>query len=125
MRWFFNKHKYIKVVKFNSDKSAITNFYKRGELPKTYIINPDHVFNSNGYSTIVMSDKSAESINPLNFESKYDVAMYKSAINNKMIADTFSTLKTSKFDLQQILLFLSLATNFIVLYFVLKSQGIL
>ena len=125
MRTFLNKHKYIKVIKFTGDKSVSINYYRRDEFKPVYLINPDHIFLHNGYTTIIISDKAAETINPLDFTSKYDIAKFQAAINNKVIGDTFNALKGNKFDLQQILLFLSLAVNFLVLYFLLKSQGIL
>jgi hypothetical protein len=99
-------------------------YHRRNKFNPSYLINPDHIFNSAGYTTIVISDNAQETINPLNFQSKYDAKKFQSAINNKVISDTFNTLKGNKFDLQQILLFLSLAVNFLVLYFIMKSQGI-
>jgi hypothetical protein len=78
----------------------------------------------NGYTTIIITDKAQETINPLDFKSQYDAEQFKVAINNKIIADTFSTLKTNKFDLTQIILFASVALNIIILYFTLKSNGV-
>ena len=124
MRTIFNKHKYVKVITHNKDKSITIKYYKRDKVPNDILINPDHIFNHNGYSTIILTSESAESINPLNFKSKYNVKMFQSAINNKIIEDTFSTLKTNRFDLQQILMFLSLVLNFIILYMLMKQMGV-
>lgn len=124
MKTFWNKHKYIRVIKFYRDKSSTITYHKRESFKPNYLVNPDHVFNANGYSTIVVSELAAETINPLDFKSKYDAVRFKSAINNKLIADTFDTLKAKKFDMSQILLFLSLAVNVIVLYLLLRQMGI-
>lgn len=124
MRFFLNKHLYIKVITFKTDKSMTVEYFTRSKFKPKYLVNPDHIFLSNGYTTIVRSETSAETMNPLDFKSKYDVKKFQTAINSKIIDETFSNLKTSKFDLTQIILFLSLAINFIVLYFILKSQGV-
>jgi hypothetical protein len=125
MRNFFTKHKYVRIIKFNSDKSSVITYYKRSEFKPSYLINPNHAFNGNGYTTFIITDKSTETINPLDFTSKYDVMAFKSAINTKIITDTFNTLKPKLFDLSQVLLFLSLAINLVVMYFVLKSGGVI
>ena len=124
LRFFWNKHKFIRVIKFNSDKSSTITYYQRATFKPKYLVNPDHIFIANGYTTIIITDKAQETINPLDFKSQYDAEQFKIAINNKIIADTFSTLKTNKFDLTQIILFASVALNIIILYFTLKSNGV-
>lgn len=124
MRHFLNKDRFIRVIRFNSDKSSSVVYYKSKRFKPSYIINPNHVFLCNGYRSIVISDNSPETINPLDFKSKYNVSTFKSAINSKIIDDTFSNLKTNKLDLTQVILFLSLLINVVVLYFILKSNGV-
>lgn len=124
MRYFLNKHKFLRVVKFNCDKTSTVTYHKIKDFKPDFIIDPNHVFNANGYNTVVITDKSAQTINPLDFESKYDAKMFKTAINSKLIYETFSNLKSPKFDMQQIFLFLSLIANIIILYFILKQNGV-
>ena len=120
MRTPFNKHKFIRVITFYEDKSTKINYYKREQFKPAYLIHSDHIFLGKGYSTIVHCNNQPETVNPLDFESKYDGKMFKAAINTKIIEDTFAGLKTNKFDLTQILLFLSLGISAVLLYFVLK-----
>ena len=124
MRTPFNKHKYIKVVKFANDKSMSITYYQRKGFSTPKIIDPNHVFNHNGYTTIIFSETSAQSINPLDFKSAFPASEFKTALESHLIRDAFTSLKSKKFDFNQILLVLSVATNFIVLYFLLKSLGI-
>ena len=124
MRNFLNKHKFIRVIQFQKDKSVQIHYHLRDKFHPDYLVNPDHIFMGNGYSTIVVNGDKPETLNPLDFTSKYDGNMFKSAINTKIIEDTFAGLKTSKFDLTQIIMFLLIAMNFITLYFTLKSNGV-
>jgi hypothetical protein len=125
MRLFFNKDKFIRVITFYGDKSSRITYHKRNKFKPSYLINPNHIFMANGYSTIVASDTSPETINPLDFKSKYDISKFQSAINNKVIEDTFSNLKSKRYDLTQILLFISLLCNAVVLFIVLKLAEII
>lgn len=125
MRTFFNKHKYLREVVYNNDKSVNIRYHKRANFNPKYLVNPNHVFNFNGYSTIVTHENATESINPLDFTSKYDAKVFRSAINNKLIDDTFNTLKVAKYDLQQIMLMLSLVLNGVILYLLLKTMEII
>lgn len=127
MRTYFNKHKYIRVITFNHDKSSTIKYYKKESFNKNknLLINPDHIFLAKGYTTIVLHDKSAETINPLDFESKYDADMFQSAINTKIIHDTFNTLKAKKFELTQILLIAIAICNVVMLYFLLQLAGLI
>ena len=87
------KDKYIRVVKFNSDKSSTVSYYKNEDFKPSYLIDPNHVFFANGFRSILITDNSAQTINPLDFESKYPVERFKSAIESKLISETFNTLK--------------------------------
>lgn len=124
IRHFFNKHKFIRVISFNNDKSSSVTYYRSERFKPKYLVHPDHVFFSRGYRTIVIKEKGIETINPLDFNSKYDAEKFTTAINTKLIEETFINLKSNKIDLSQVLLFTSLLVNLIVLYFLLKSQGI-
>lgn len=120
----FNKSKYLRVVKYYTNKRSEIMYYKDKDLPNDYLINPDHIFLYNGYRTFMITDKSAESINPLDFKSRYPVEKYKVAINSKLIHDTFSNLKTENIDWQKIALFGSLLINIITLFMLMKMNGV-
>jgi len=122
---FLNKHKYLRVIKFNSDKSSTITYHLSSKFKPDFLINPDHIFLYNGYRTVIITDKSAETINPLDFNSKFNASDFKTAIESKLIKDTFSTLKHNKFDTTTILLLLNLVITLGVFYFLLKSQGVL
>lgn len=108
-RNFLNKHKYIRLVKYNSDMSVTVNYIKRDVFNKNneILINPKHVYNFNGYTTIILTSNSQESINPLDFDSKYSAKDYQNAIRTKVVSDVFETLKPDKFDKVMALLFLN------------------
>jgi len=120
---FLNKHKYLRVIKFNSDKSSTITYHLSSKFTPNFLINPDHIFYYNGYRTIIITDKSAETINPLDFNSKFNSSDFKTAIESKLIKDTFSTLKHNIFDTPTIILLINLVITLAVLYFLLKSQG--
>lgn len=120
---FLNKHKYIRVIKFNSDKSSTITYHLSSKFTPDFLINPDHIFIYNGYRTVIITDKSAETINPLDFNSKFNSNDFKTAIESKLIKDTFSTLKPSIFDTTTIILLLNLVITFGVFYLLLKGQG--
>lgn len=122
---FLNKHKYLRVIKFNSDKSSTITYHLSSKFKPDFLINPDHIFIYNGYRTVIITDKSAETINPLDFNSKFNASDFKTAIESKLIKDTFSTLKPKLFDTTTIILILNLVMTFGILYLLLKGQGVL
>ena len=120
---FLNKHKYLRVIKFNSDKSSTITYHLSSKFTPDFLINPDHIFIYNGYRTVIITDKSAETINPLDFNSKFNSSDFKTAIESKLIKDTFNTLKPKLFDTPTIILLLNLVITFGVFYLLLKGQG--
>ena len=122
---FLNKHKYLRVIKFNSDKSSTITYHLSSKFKPDFLINPDHIFIYNGYRTVIITDKSAETINPLDFDSKFNASDFKTAIESKLIKDTFSTLKPNLFDTTTIILILNLVMTFGILYLLLRGQGVL
>lgn len=120
---FLNKHKYLRVIKFNSDKSSTITYHLSSKFTPSFLINPDHIFIYNGYRTVIITDKSAETINPLDFNSKYNSSDFETAIESKLIRDTFNTLKPKMFDTPTILLLLNLVMTFGLFYLLLKGQG--
>ena len=121
----FSKHKYLRVIKFNSDKSTTVTYHLSSKFRPNFLINPDHIFNFKGYRTIVITDKSAETINPLDFTSKFNASDFQTAIESKLIKDTFTTLKPNMFDKTIFMLLLILILNIAVIYLLLKWQGMI
>mgnify|MGYP001769820678 FL=1 len=122
---FLNKHKYLRVIKFNTDKSTTVTYHLSDKFKPSFLINPNHIFNYKGYRTIVITDKSAETINPLDFNSKFNHADFQTAIESKLIKDTFTTLKPNTFDRTMFMLLIILILNIAVIYLLLKSQGMI
>ena len=119
------KSKYIKVYTFTDTKGLYVKYYKDKNLPRDLLINPDHVFNHRGYRTILTTNKVAETINPLDFSSKFDKSLFEVAINNNFAKDLLSTTSDKTLDKTQKLLIGVLAGLGIVIYLLLKSQGLI
>lgn len=122
---FLNKHKYLRVIKFNSDKSTTVTYHLSSKFRPTFLINPDHIFDYKGYRTVIITDRSAETINPLDFSSKFNASDFQTAIESKLIKDTFTTLKSNLFDRTTFMLLIILILNIAVIYLLLKSQGMI
>jgi len=113
----FKKDNYIKIIKFKNDKSVEVKLIKTKELPKDLLLNNNHVFLHKGYKTILTSDTTIETINPLDLKSRYPVQKFKSAIETKVINDVFNTIKNDKLDIYKILLFANIFIGIVILYF--------
>src|SRR5690606_11417315 len=124
LKFKYREHRYIKVYRFRNDKTVDINIYAKDTFRPDFLLDPNHVFNHAGFSTIVISDTKAETINPLDLKSKYNVKDFTTAINSKLIHETFSTLETNKIDLVKVLLFANIAINLVLLFILAKSQGI-
>ena len=117
------KHKYIKVYTFTKNKTMKLQYHKLKNFKPTYLVNPDHIFNHNGFQTVIVKDNGIETINPLNFNSKYKESDFTSAIESKIIKETFVGLKQEKLDIMKVLLFINLGVTILLLYLLLKSTG--
>lgn len=120
---YFKKHKYIKVFTYDDKKRVVIDYHKIENFKPNYLINPDHIFNSNGFQSIVTTNKCAETINPLDFKSQYKADDFKVAIESKVIKDAFGDLKVSKIDLVKVMLFVNIGINVILLYILIKANG--
>lgn len=114
----FRKKQFYKIV-YNNDKTVdiikVKNINKENIL-----INPNHIFfDKKGNRYILSSDQSAESINPLDFESKYSPKEFKTAIESKLIKDLFNNFEDNKISIDRILLFVNIFISFMVLYFII------
>ena len=119
-RNYFNKYKYIRIVKYNNDKT-VTVSYKKQEnfnIDNSLLVNPEHIFNFKGYTSIITTSNAQESINPLNFDSKFNATDYKSAIRSKVISETFESLKPDKLDKIMALLFLNILQLIAIVYLI-------
>lgn len=124
IRHRFNKHRFIKEFQFSKNKTIIVNYIPKKSYEPKYLVNPDHIFYSNGYTSILLKQGGAESINPLDFNSKFNEKDFNTAISSKLINETFAGLKKEKIDLMKVMLFANLLVTFILLYILLKGQGV-
>lgn len=121
----WKKHKYIRVYTYTDKKTITVEYHKIKDYNPPFLINPDHIFNMGGFQCILTSTSACETINPLDFKSQFNPKDYQTAIESKIIKETFSELKTNKIDLMKILLFANLGITVILLYLLLKSRGVL
>lgn len=119
----FKKHLWLKIYRFNDNKTVDIEYHKIKGYEPDFLIHSDHIFNSNGFQTVMITNKSAETINPLDFTSQYDAKLFKTAIRCKLVADTFGGLQTSKLDITKVLLFVNIGINVVLLYILIKNSG--
>jgi hypothetical protein len=105
------------MIRFKKDKSVEVKLIKTKELPKDLLLNNNHVFLHKGYKTILTSDTTIETINPLDLKSRYPIEKFKTAIETKVINDVFNTIRSEKLDIYKILLFANIFIGIIILYF--------
>ena len=124
-RNFFTKHKYIRLVSYNKDMSVSVKYFKRENFNKNniYLINDKHIYNFNGYTTVVITSESQESINPIDFESKYPADKFKTAIGSHVARDMFNTLEVSKIDKMSVLIALNVITLIGIAYLLYIYMG--
>ena len=115
---FKRKKKLYKVI-YKSDKTFSIRKIKNIDS-ENILINPDHIFfDSRGNRYILTTDQSAESINPLNFESKFSPKEFRTAIESKLIHDLFKNFDDKKVSIDRILLFVNIFMTFVILYFMI------
>ncbi len=119
-----NKNKYIKEYHFTNEKNIIIKFHKKDNFKPNFLVNPDHIFLSNGYQTIITSEKSAETIDVTDFKSQYPAEHFKTAINSKLINDAFSSLNRKK-DLLPIILIAVGICIALLLYILFTANGLI
>jgi len=123
-RNYFNKYKYIRLVTYNEDMTESIRYYKKELFDYDSIkINPKHIYNCKGYTSIITTSKAAESINPIDFESKYDAKLFKVAIKSKHISEAFKSMQPKKIDLMMILLFISGIQLLAIIYLLYNLLG--
>ena len=113
---FKRKKKLYKVI-YKSDKTFNIRKIKNIDS-ENILINPDHIFfDSKGNRYILTTDQSAESINPLDFESKFSPKEFRTAIESKLINDLFKSFDDKKISIDRILLFVNIFMTFMLFYF--------
>ena len=119
-RNYFNKYKYVRLVRYNDDKSISIHYIKRDRFNENgeILINPDHVFMYRGYTSIITTSGASESINPLNFDSKFSAKDYKSGMRSKLVKDAFDSVKADRFDKVMVLLVISIIQLLAIAYLV-------
>lgn len=124
-RIILKKSNYVKLIKFDNTKQVRVSLVKKSNFKPNFLINPNHVFFHNGFTTYLLSDSKAETINPLDLKSAFNVKDFETAIESKIINETFATLKTDKIDIVKILLFANIVISLILVYFNFKANGVL
>ena len=119
MEMIFKRKKKLYKVFYKSDKTFNIRRIKNIDN-ENILINPDHVFfDSKGNRYILTTDRSAESINPLDFESKFSPKEFRTAIESKLINDLFRNFDDKKLSIDRILLFVNIFMTFVILYFMI------
>ena len=120
------KKNYLKVYTYKNDKTlSIEYLHKTRDKTKidNILINSNHVFYHNGYATILTSDTKAETINPLDLKSAYNKKDFETAINSKLIRDTFNSTKPNKLDKVVLLLIANMVGIIAILYYIIQMKG--
>lgn len=115
----FKRRKRLYKIIYKSDKTIDITKIKNIDN-ENILVNPNHIFfDVKGNRYILTTDQSAESINPLNFESKFSPKEFKTAIESKLIKDLFKSFDDKKISVDRILLFVNIFMTFVILYFTL------
>ena len=115
----FKRKKRLYKIIYKSDKTLDIKKIKNIDT-ENILINPNHIFfDTKGNRYILTTDQSAESINPLDFESKFSPKEFRTAIESKLINDLFKNFDDKKVSIDRILLFVNIFMTFVILYFTL------
>lgn len=112
----FKRNNLYNII-YKSDKTVDIIKVKNIEK-ENILVNPNHIFfDKKGNRYILSSDQSAETINPLNFESKYSPKEFKTAIESKLINDLFKNFDDKNISIDRIILLVNIFMTFMLLYF--------
>ena len=110
------KRKFYKIT-YKSDKTVKIEKINNVDT-ENILINPNHIyFDKRGNRYVLTSDKSAETINPLDFSSQFSAKEFRTAIETKLINDLFKNFEDKKLSIDRILLFVNIFLTFILVYF--------
>lgn len=114
----FKKTNFYKVI-YNDDKTFKIVRIKNIDN-ENILINPNHIFiDKKGNRYILTTNQSAETINPLDFDSKFSPKEFKNAIESKLVSDLFRNFDENKLSIEKILLFVNIFISFMILYFII------
>jgi len=125
MKPIFNKHKYLRVIHFTTNKRSFIEYINDEKQGLSFLVNPEHVFLAGGFRSVIVTDKSAQTINPLDFESKYPADDFKTAIESKIVRETFATIEKKGLDITILILILNIIIGLACVYFGLQSRGVI
>ena len=115
----FNRNKKLYKLIYKSDKTFKIEKVKNIDN-ENILINPNHIyFDKKGNRYILSTDKSAESINPLDFSSQFSPKEFRTAIETKLINDLFKHFDDRKLSIDRLLLFINIFITFVILYFIM------
>lgn len=118
----FKRKKHLYKVIYNSDKTFSIKKIKNIEK-ENILINPNHIFlDKQGNRYILTSDKAAESINPLDFQSQFSPKEFRTAIESKLINDLFKNFDDRKLSIDRLLIFINIFMTFVILYFTVMKR---
>lgn len=117
----FNKKQFYKLV-YKSDKTFKIEKIKNLET-ENLLVNPNHIyFDKKGNRYILTTDKAAETINPLDFQSQFSPKEFRAAIESKLINDLFKNFDDRKLSIDRLLLFINIFLTFIIFYFTIMKR---
>lgn len=122
----FNKNRLLCKIEITKEKNLKKVWYdveSDKEKLQNYLINPDHIYTDKNYKYFITNFQKCESIDLHNLKSSYNKSDFETAINSKLIKDTFDTIEKDKMDLKLILLMASVVLNLLTLYYILTMTG--
>lgn len=125
MKPLFHKSKYLRVIHFTKAKRSYIEYINDENQCLSFLVNPEHVFLAGGFRSVIVTDKSAQTINPLDFESKYPADDFKTAIESKIVRETFATIDKKGLDITTLLLLLNILIGLACVYFGLQATGVI
>lgn len=117
------EHQFIRVVQYNSNKTTTVKYLSLNEfkeLENKILINPNHFYKTAKFNTILITDQSAQSIDPMDFKSAYDRKSFETAMETKLIKDTFATISKEKLSREIVLIVLNIVLSLGILYLLVK-----
>ena len=118
---FKRKNQLFKVL-YKSDKTFKIERVKNIDN-ENILINPNHIyFDKKGNRYILTTDRTAESINPLDFQSQFSPKEFRTAIESKLINDLFKNFDDKKLSIDRLLLFVNIFLTFVLVYFTIMKR---
>ena len=119
------KKNYIKLIYFDNARQIHIQYKRKAKFKPHFKINHNHAFFHKGFTAFLIAENKAETINPLDLKSAFNAKDFKTAIETKLINETFANLKTDKIDMVKLLLLGNVALSTIIIYFLMKMQEVI